>query len=173
MKVIKNYRFFLIYFLTFLFSFSIGIYANNRGLNQNLNNYDELIGDILNFASILTGFLGAMISILTSISKSSPIITRVLKSKKALHQFVSSMAIPFGTGIMVIFLSMAFRLKINNPDIPLDYSYLNILLLSLSILFICTSVLMTIFIFYIFFLDGFTTKKVKKETYKPELKKSR
>jgi len=171
MKIIK-YRFPFIYFVVFSLSIFIGYSADSVGINNNLINYYDFIGDILNFTAILTGFIGAIISILTSISKSSPIITSILKSKKALSQFVSSMAIPFTTGFITIFLSMVLRLKINNPELFLSFRYINVALLSLAIFFVVTSFLMTFFVFYIFFLDGFSNKNQKeKKVFKPTLKK--
>lgn len=170
MNLIK-YRFTLVYLMFFTLSILIGYSVNLAGINNELTNYYDFVGDILNFTAILTGFIGAIISILTSISKSSPIITSILRSKKALSEFVISMAVPFTTGLITIFISMLFRLKIYNPDLFFSFKHINITLLSLVIFFVITSFLMTFFVFYIFFLDGFSNKNKKsKNKYVPRLK---
>lgn len=168
---IKAYRFPIIYIVIIIISIFLGWQVDKHGINVGLKNYYDFVGDILNFTAILTGFIGAIISILTSISKSSPIITSILKSKKALSQFVVSMAIPFTTGLITIFLSMMLRLKIHNTELFLSFRCLNATLLSLVIFFVLTSFIMTFFVFYIFFLDGFNvdpsnTQKVIKPTLK-------
>ncbi|QQP71225.1 hypothetical protein JHE06_05495 [Carnobacterium sp. CS13] len=171
-SIIRKYRFLLFYIITFIISVILANYLNKIGINENLLYYYDFVGDILNFSSILTGFLGAVISILTSISKSSPIITRILKNKKALKQFIWCMAIPFCSGIFTIIVSMFFRILLQNPDSFNMMININVLLLFMSLFFVFSSVLMTIIIFYIFFLDGYVDENNDNETNKvvPRLK---
>lgn len=167
----KPFRFFLTYILGLVISFTLALYLDKIGLNESLKEYYDFVGDILNFSSILTGFLGAVISVLTSISKSSPIITRVLRSKKALNQLITSMGIPFFLGFVVIFLSMIYRLKLKNELFLSTVSYLNVTLLTLTMYFVVTSILMTVIIFFIFFLEGISNDQKKgTDKLRPRLK---
>lgn len=169
-NIFKKIRFSIFYIFSLAVSFCLAIYIDGAGINEKLISYYDFIGDILNFSSILTGFLGAIISILTSISRSSPIITRILKNKKAFHQFVLCMAIPFLSGIFTIIWSMLFRVELMNPD-NLQFGVpSNIVLLTLTLFFIFSSILMTITIFYIFFKEDSEVGKREKEIFKPTLK---
>ena len=68
-NIFKKIRFSIFYIFSLAVSFCLAIYIDGAGINEKLISYYDFIGDILNFSSILTGFLGAIISILTSISE--------------------------------------------------------------------------------------------------------
>ena len=76
MKNIKRNRFWFIYLLIAiiigLFSFPISEIFMKLDVK-------DFIGDVLNFSSIMTGFLGAMLGILASISKSTAIMKTIFE----------------------------------------------------------------------------------------------
>lgn len=173
MNLLKKWRFTLFYLLSLITSIYFAFEIDRLGVNESLTSYYDFIGDILNFSSILTGFLGAIISILTSISRSSPIITRILKNNKAFRQFVLCMAIPFLSGVFTIVWSMLFRLKLNNADFLNMSLHFNVILITLTLFFLFSSVLMTITIFYIFFKEDKENSVKEKTVITPRLKKSK
>lgn len=170
-NIFTKIRFSMFYIISLGVSYCLASQIDGAGINEKLISYYDFIGDILNFSSILTGFLGAIISILTSISRSSPIITRILKNKKAFRQFVLCMAIPFLSGIFTIIWSMLFRIVIMNPDNLHFELPSNIILLTLTLFFIFSSILMTITIFYIFFKEESDADWKAKKMFIPRLNK--
>lgn len=167
--MLKRLRFLIFYMISFIVSIFLSLCTSYLGINDSLNGYYDFVGDILTFSSILTGFLGAVISIIASISKSSPIIARILDSKKAFRQLIISMFVPFFIGIFNILWSILFRLKLNNLELFSSKVPFNEILLISLYFFIFTSVLMTVIIFYIFFNEE-SEKHLEKEEITPRLK---
>lgn len=172
MAILKKWRFILFYILSLGISIYFAFKIDQLGINENLVLYYDFIGDILNFSSILTGFLGAVISILTSISRSSKIITTILKNTKAFRQFILCMAIPFLSGVFTIIWSMIFRLKLNNADFLDNNINFNVILITSTLFFVLSSMLMTITIFYIFFKEDNKSSNKGKKVFTPSLKKN-
>lgn len=66
MKAIRQNRFWIIYGVCAALIILASIPISNRFIK--LKNINDFVGDVLNFSSIMTGFLGAMLGILASIS---------------------------------------------------------------------------------------------------------
>lgn len=124
-------------------------------------NVSDFIGDVLNFSSIMTGFLGAMLGILASISKSTSIMKSIFETKQAKLQLIVSVIIPFFSGMINIIICALYRLMLNNQ---IELNYMSFLFISTTLFFLISSILMIVLIFALYFYEDNkkTVKKVKK-----------
>ncbi|MGT2964188.1 hypothetical protein [Streptococcus acidominimus] len=129
-------------------------------------NHSDFVGDVLNFSSILTGFLGALLGILVSISKTSKVMINILDSHIAKMQFVFSLVIPFALGIVNVLVCMFYRLYLVNE---LENLLLAHIFVVSAINFVLMSSMVTYFIFTIYFRE--TSKAEEIKNVKPKLKK--
>lgn len=150
MKHLKKYRVFFLYFFIFILV-SIAAYYISFYLNNSLNNYNEFVGDILNFSSIFSGFLGAVLGILTSMNENSLIMKKIFEIKVAKKQLLQVLLIPFSTGIINIFIAILLRLVLNNQIEQVLFNKLNYIFLHSTLYFCCTGLMMSIIVFVIFF----------------------
>lgn len=156
MKNIKRNRFWLIYLLIAII---IGLFS--FPLSEIFTKLDvkDFIGDVLNFSSIMTGFLGAMLGILASISKSTAIMKTIFETERAKLQLILSIIVPFTVGLINISICAFYRLLLQNE---IESRLISILFISSTLYFILSSIVMItlIFIFY-FFEDELKQPKIK------------
>lgn len=158
MNFIRLNRYWIIYgtifFLVLVFSFC------TKDIFEKLN-ITEFIGDVLNFSSIMTGFLGAMLGILASISKSTSIMKSIFETKQAKWQLMVSVIIPFLSGMLNIIICSVYRLLLNNQ---MKLNYMSFLFISTTLFFLVSSIVMVILIFALYFYEGNkkTSRKIKK-----------
>lgn len=158
MNFLKLNRYWFIYGSIFLSVLVISFYT--KDIFEKLN-ITEFIGDVLNFSSIMTGFLGAMLGILASISKSTSIMKSIFETKQAKWQLMVSVIIPFLSGMLNIIICSVYRLLLNNQ---MKIHYMSFLFISTTLFFLVSSIVMVILIFALYFYEGNkkTSRKIRK-----------
>ena len=153
MKTLKQNRFWLIY----LFG-AVLILLVSRRLSNVFSRLDinDFVGDVLNFSSIMTGFLGAMLGILASISKSTTIMKTIFETARAKLQLILSIIIPFSVGMINIIICVLFRLLLNNG---IGSKLMLVLFIGSTLIFIFSSIVMIGLIFVFYFVDDKTEEK--------------
>lgn len=156
----KSWRSFSgVYIATFLFAI-VSAYFLNDYLNSSLNEYETFIGDVLNFTSILTGFLGVILGILTSISKESYLMNLIMDKSIIKKQLFINLLVPFIFGSLNIVVAISYRLALNNTDIPLLINSMNLIFIFTVLYFCITGILMTVIVFTIFFKKEVKDKEI-------------
>lgn len=145
-------------------SFCISLFLN-KYLNYTLNNYYDFIGDVLNFSSIFTGFLGVILGILVSINADSILINKIMTSSIAKRDLYILIIVPFISGMLNICINIFYRLVLTNPTLHGFLQGINLFFLTSTIFFLLSGALMTLIIFQIFF-------KQNEETRKPDIVKT-
>lgn len=158
MNFIKLNRYWIIYGTVLSIVLVISFLTNSIFSKLNISDF---IGDVLNFSSIMTGFLGAMLGILASISKSTSIMKSIFETKQAKLQLIVSVIIPFFSGMINIIICALYRLMLNNQ---IKINYMSFLFISTTLFFLISSILMIVLIFALYFYEDNkkTVKKVKK-----------
>ncbi|MGT2959319.1 hypothetical protein A9Q68_10065 [Streptococcus bovimastitidis] len=158
MNFLKLNRYWFIYGSIFLSVLVISFCT--KDIFEKLN-ITEFIGDVLNFSSIMTGFLGAMLGILASISKSTSIMKSIFETKQAKWQLMVSVIIPFLSGMLNIIICSVYRLLLNNQ---MKINYMSFLFISTTLFFLISSIVMVILIFALYFYEGNkkTSRKIRK-----------
>ncbi|WP_185755885.1 hypothetical protein, partial [Streptococcus oralis] len=108
------------------------------------------------------GFLGAMLGILASISKSTAIMKTIFETKRAKIQLILSIIVPFAVGIVNIIVCAFYRLFLSNC---LDVKILSILFWLSTLFFLVSSVLMVVLIFIFYFFEN---DKIDNTMMKPQ-----
>lgn len=111
MKNIKRNRFWIIYLIIAVI---IGLLSVPLSKSFTRLDIKDFIGDVLNFSSIMTGFLGAMLGILASISKSTSLMKTIFETERAKLQLILSIIVPFGVGLVNIIICAIYRLLLQN-----------------------------------------------------------
>lgn len=148
MKAIKQKRFWIFYGVSAILIILVSIPLSRCLVKLNINDF---VGDVLNFSSIMTGFLGAMLGILASISKSTAIMKTIFEIKRAKLQLILSIIVPFAVGMVNIIVCAFYRLFLSNG---LDVKILSILFWSSTLFFLVSSVLMVVLIFIFYFFEN-------------------
>ncbi|HEM6084177.1 TPA: hypothetical protein U2B86_000249 [Streptococcus suis] len=156
MKSIKRNRFWIIYIIIAVI---IGLFSVPLSKHFTKLDIKDFIGDVLNFSSIMTGFLGAMLGILASISKSTALMKTIFETEKAKLQLILSVIVPFSVGLVNIIICAIYRLLLQNQ---IESNVIAILFISSTLYFLLSSIVMItlIFIFY-FFDDNLKVKEIK------------
>lgn len=162
MKTIKQNRFWIIYGVSAVLIILISIPLSTCFKELNINDF---IGDILNFSSIMTGFLGAMLGILASISKSTSIMKTIFETQRAKMQLILSIIVPFIVGMINIIICAFYRLFLSNN---LDNKIMSVLFWASTLFFIVSSVLMVVLIFIFYFFEN---DEIDNTIMKPQKKK--
>lgn len=101
-------------------TFIVTIYMNNKiNINITTGTFDKILDSIINFTSILIGFIGVLIGILFSI-KDEVLVVKLFnhKSKEKLKQyFIES----FISGIFLILMSIVLYLLIDISALNINY----------------------------------------------------
>lgn len=147
MKTLKQNRFWLIYLLGVSFILVISFCLSKTFYRLNI---EDFIGDVLNFSSIMTGFLGAMLGILASISKSTTIMKTIFETRRVKLQLILSIIIPFFVGMINVIICILFRLLLKNG---IDSKSILVLFISSTLIFIFSSIVMVVLIFIFYFVD--------------------
>lgn len=150
MKTLKQNRFWLIYLSGAVLILLISI-CLSKVLSKLV--IDDFIGDVLNFSSIMTGFLGAMLGILASISKSTTIMKTIFETARAKLQLILSIIIPFSVGMINITICALFRLLLKNG---ISNNFMLVSFISSTLFFILSSIVMIGLIFIFYFVDDKT-----------------
>lgn len=148
MKTIKQNRFWIIYSVSAVLIILISIPLSKCFKELNINDF---IGDVLNFSSIMTGFLGAMLGILVSISKSTVIMKTIFETQRAKTQLILSIIVPFIVGMVNIIICAFYRLFLLNN---LDSKIMSVLFWASTMFFIVSSIIMVILIFIFYFFEN-------------------
>ena len=160
MEVIRQNRFWIIYGVCAALIILASIPISNRFIK--LKNINDFVGDVLNFSSIMTGFLGAMLGILASISKSTAIMKTIFETKRAKLQLILSIIVPFAVGMVNIIVCAFYRLFLSNC---LDVKILSFLFWSSTLFFLVSSILMVVLIFIFYFFEN---DKIDNTMMKPQ-----
>nr|WP_315377706.1 hypothetical protein [uncultured Streptococcus sp.] len=160
MKAIRQNRFWIIYGVCAALIILVSIPISNRFIK--LKNINDFVGDVLNFSSIMTGFLGAMLGILASISKSTAIMKTIFETKRAKLQLILSIIVPFAVGMVNIIVCAFYRLFLSNC---LDVKILSFLFWSSTLFFLVSSILMVVLIFIFYFFEN---DKIDNTMMKPQ-----
>lgn len=160
MKAIRQNRFWIIYGVCAALIILASIPISNRFIK--LKNINDFVGDVLNFSSIMTGFLGAMLGILASISKSTAIMKTIFETKRAKLQLILSIIVPFAVGMVNIIVCAFYRLFLSNC---LDVKIFSFLFWSSTLFFLVSSVLMVVLIFIFYFFEN---DKIDNTMMKPQ-----
>lgn len=160
MKAIRQNRFWIIYGVCAALIILASIPISNRFIK--LKNINDFVGDVLNFSSIMTGFLGAMLGILASISKSTAIMKTIFETKRAKLQLILSIIVPFAVGMVNIIVCAFYRLFLSNC---LDVKILSFLFWSSTLFFLVSSILMVVLIFIFYFFEN---DKIDNTMMKPQ-----
>lgn len=160
MKAIRQNRFWIFYVVFAILIVLASIPISNYF--ENLKNKNDFVGDVLNFSSIMTGFLGAMLGILASISKSTAIMKTIFETKRAKIQLILSIIVPFAVGMVNIIVCAFYRLFLSNC---LDVKILSFLFWSSTLFFLVSSILMVVLIFIFYFFEN---DKIDNTMMKPQ-----
>ena len=98
----------------------------------------------------MTGFLGAMLGILASISKSTAIMKTIFETERAKLQLILSIIVPFVVGMINISICAFYRLLLQNE---IESKLISILFISSTLYFILSSIVMITLIFIFYFVD--------------------
>lgn len=150
MKIFIQTRFWLIYISVATIILIISIFFSN--ILYKFTIYD-FIGDVLYFSSIMTGFLGAMLGIFASISKSTNIMKTIFEVEQAKLQLILSIIIPFSVGMINIIICALFRFLLKNSIVS---KLMLISFISSTLFFIFSSIIMVGLIFTFYFVDDKT-----------------
>lgn len=156
MNILKLNRYWIIYGSIFCFVLLISYWTSGFFVKLNIT---EFIGDVLNFSSIMTGFLGAMLGILASISKSTSIMKSIFETKQAKLQLIVSVIIPFLSGMANIIICSLFRLMLNNQ---IKINCMPLLFIATTLFFLISSILMIVMIFALYFHEDNNQANEKK-----------
>ncbi|HEP1337784.1 TPA: hypothetical protein ACSEJ5_001562 [Streptococcus pyogenes] len=156
MNILKLNRYWIIYGSIFCTVLLISYLTSGFFVKLNIT---EFIGDVLNFSSIMTGFLGAMLGILASISKSTSIMKSIFETKQAKLQLIVSVIIPFLSGMTNIVICSLFRLMLNNQ---IKINCMPFLFIATTIFFLISSILMIVMIFALYFHEDNKQDRKKK-----------
>ncbi|HHT7774686.1 TPA: hypothetical protein ACT2GI_001520 [Streptococcus suis] len=147
MKNIRRNRFWFLYLIIAIIIGMISFPLSDAFIKLDVKDF---IGDVLNFSSIMTGFLGAMLGILASISKSTTIMKTIFETERAKLQLILSIIIPFAVGMVNIITCAFYRLFLQNE---IESKLISILFISSTLYFILSSIVMITLIFIFYFVD--------------------
>lgn len=151
---------YVLFLMLLILSIFIACYIS-KYLNSALLNYYDFVGDVLNFSSIFTGFLGVILGILVSINSESILIKKIMSSSLAKRDLYLLIVVPFTSGMVNISVDIFYRLVLNNHISREFENYINIAFLITTIFFIFSGTVMTFIIFHIFFKQNETSTKPK------------
>lgn len=154
----KNFRYICVILIILIIGFIGGIIGQTI-FNTELNNYYDFLGDILNFSSIFTGFLGAIIGIVASVDSQSIIMKSIMNQRLSKYQFLTLILIPFVFGMINIFCTITLRLLLNNPINKEILEVINYIFLASLICFLLFGMIMIIMCFVIFGKSNQTKRK--------------